>query len=324
KIAKFLSEETNAKQEDIVLVPLIENVEIMKEINSFYKQYLDEIRSSCGDREGYRIFLGKSDVSLQCGHVASTLAIKKAIYQLWTVNNPPSVILGVGGPPIRGGLLPSLLYHFIENYGGVSTITIQSALRYDHGRNEYAETVGTLRKWINCPPQEITTEINSVIDHASREYQKDLSRVMNGVMTVTPFIPSRRERLTHENYGRVVAGYVLPRAIRFACALYSIGLPPSLLGISILLRNDFPHDIHNFKAELSFDLSFFVPEVAQHYIGHENTSYFVDIVRQLRKEFGIDSTPIPGYENLLMKGIEKPADLSTYLTRAATMRGFLG
>ena len=85
------------------------------------------------------------------------------------------------------------------------------------------------------------------------------------ITTVSAHVPRRRERKMHVGlfgYGRSlggVGGVTLPRAIGFAASLYSIGVPPELLGLACLTESDlefirevYPNMDEDLRAALSF------------------------------------------------------------------------
>ena len=76
------------------------------------------------------------------------------------------------------------------------------------------------------------------------EYQAHVQQLTSVIRTVSAHVPKRRERKLHVGlfgYGRTlggVGGVTLPRAIGFAASLYSVGVPPELLGLASLTKTD--------------------------------------------------------------------------------------
>ncbi len=67
-------------------------------------------------------------------------------------------------------------------------------------------------------------------------------------------------------YARSVGKTTLPRVISFCAACYSIGLPPEVLGLSVLSREDLRcmRDMHvNFPFDMQTAMSFFNPDVLE-------------------------------------------------------------
>ena len=83
-----------------------------------------------------------------------------------------------------------------------------------------------------------------IIDRSTEEYQARVQELTGVITTVSAHVPRRRERKMHVGlfgYGRSlggVGGVTLPRAIGFAASLYSIGVPPELLGLACLTEDD--------------------------------------------------------------------------------------
>ena len=83
-----------------------------------------------------------------------------------------------------------------------------------------------------------------IVDRTTDEYQAQVRRLIGAVKTVSAHVPKRRERKLHVGlfgYGRSlggVGGVTLPRAIGFTASLYSIGVPPELLGLACLDESD--------------------------------------------------------------------------------------
>ena len=92
-----------------------------------------------------------------------------------------------------------------------------------------------------------------------------LSPVIN---EMAKYIPSRRKRKLHIGlfgYARSMDGITLPRAITFTASLYSLGLPPEILGLNALSRDDMKtvqQFYVNFEDDLRDALRFFNPDTA--------------------------------------------------------------
>jgi phosphoenolpyruvate carboxylase len=84
-------------------------------------------------------------------------------------------------------------------------------------------------------------------------------------------VPKRRDRRQHIGllaYSRSLAGQTLPRAITFTAALYSLGIPPELIGLGRTLRDLSPADLellHEEYPNLSNDT-----QAAGHYLNRDN------------------------------------------------------
>jgi phosphoenolpyruvate carboxylase len=77
----------------------------------------------------------------------------------------------------------------------------------------------------------------SVLAKCRQDYESQIESMAHLINSVAVYVPPRRARKLHIGlfgYSRCVAGVCLPRAIAFAAALYSIGLPPEFIGMSAL------------------------------------------------------------------------------------------
>ncbi|HEY4699597.1 MAG TPA: phosphoenolpyruvate carboxylase, partial [Nitrososphaerales archaeon] len=69
------------------------------------------------------------------------------------------------------------------------------------------------------------------------KYQRIVEGISPLVNSIAAYVPKRRARKLHIGlfgYSRNVGGIVLPRAIPFASAFYSLGIPPECIGASVL------------------------------------------------------------------------------------------
>jgi len=108
-----------------------------------------------------------------------------------------------------------------------------------------------------------------IIKKSSSEYRKNILALANLVNKILSFVPKRRERKLHIGlfgYSRELNGTTLPRAIPFCCALYSIGLPPEILGLNVLSEKEFDfvfETCKNFEYDLKDSLKYFNPRVVE-------------------------------------------------------------
>jgi phosphoenolpyruvate carboxylase len=151
-------------------------------------------------------------------------------------------ILGVGSKPFRGHLSPDNIDNFLEEYKGLSTVTVQSAFRYDYPTAQVKEGIETLNQRLPngepeiIDPNEETTILN-LLAKCRQQYESQIESMAPLINSVAAYVPPRRARKLHIGlfgYSRCVAGICLPRAIAFAASLYSIGLPPEFIGMKAL------------------------------------------------------------------------------------------
>lgn len=137
-------------------------------------------------------------------------------------------------------------------------------------------------------------------------------------------VPARRKRKLHVGlfgYSRNNDGIHLPRAITFTSTLYSIGIPPEILGIGTLSDDDidFVRDIYvNFDADLKDALRYLNPD--SRYLPEGITARVHNLVDfEIDEEHREISNEII---SLLDKGNSE--DLRANILRAAAIRKFIG
>jgi phosphoenolpyruvate carboxylase len=113
------------------------------------------------------------------------------------------------------------------------------------------------------------------------------------VSCVVPYIPKRRARKLHVGlfgYSRnVVDGVSLPRAITFAAALYSLGMPPEFIGLEALIDltgKEFDALNRNY-VNLRSDLS-----LAAKYFSWQNVNMLMSMYKEVSKRSGIGEAPL--------------------------------
>jgi phosphoenolpyruvate carboxylase len=151
-------------------------------------------------------------------------------------------ILGVGSKPFRGHLSPDNIDNFLQEYRGLSTVTIQSAFRYDYTNEQVKEASEPLTSDYQTAHAEFIdrrkkTILKGIMAKCRKEYERQIELMAPFINAVAAYVPARRTRKLHIGlfgYSRCVAGVCLPRAISFASALYSVGIPPEFIGMKAL------------------------------------------------------------------------------------------
>ncbi len=245
------------KPKSIRVIPLVEDFNSLWNIDKIVTPYIKTVKP-----KHLRVFIARSDPALNYGLFCAVLLSKMALSKLKKVGQQEDVsmhpILGVGTKPFRGHLSPDNLEPFLNEYKGLATATIQSALRYDYPIEQVKECVRILNERLpNGEPTTISTEEEKVLLDALQKCKKQYENVIEPlaplVNSVASYVPPRRARKLHIGlfgYSRNVAGVNLPRAITFAAALYAIGVPPEFVGCSAL------DDLN--EAELNLVLKYYV------------------------------------------------------------------
>lgn len=271
----------------IEVIPLFESSEIVcqsAEILRAYIQFLEEFTGSKPER--VRVFLARSDPALNGGLIPTILAIKVALSDYAALEDETGVEIhpwiGGGALPFRGGINPHNIEHALQEYRGVSSLTVQSAFRCDYDLKDVKKAITLINR--ELPRTRRTarrlsrTERQTLVDfipRAQSEYRSTLEQIADTVNDVAAHMPRHRERVQHIGifgYSRGVGSVKLPRAIKFTGSLYSLGVPPELLGTGRalhmaaeegtldLLRECYP----NLQRDLAH---------AGHYLNPENLEY---------------------------------------------------
>ena len=231
------------KPKEIELIPLLENFESLLHVDRIVDGYVKRRKPAY-----MRVFLARSDPAENYGMITAVLLAKIALSKLQELSISTQIpmfpIIGVGSLPFRGNLTPLNLTNFIEEYAGVRTVTIQSALKYDFEADSTKALVQTLNSKLpkGQLPSIPQTQIN-LLEQGARKltsgYQMRVERLADLVNAIALYVPRRRERKLHIGlfgYERELGNVTLPRAINFAAALYSIGIPPEILGLQALSK----------------------------------------------------------------------------------------
>jgi phosphoenolpyruvate carboxylase len=264
------------------VIPLIEGISELTGSRKILHDYLELHEKEYGTRPEYlRPFIARSDPPLNAGLVPAVVAAKIALSEYYTFAQETGIpvypIIGVGSLPFRGGLAPDRVRDFLAEYPGVRTVTIQSAYRYDYPIEEVERSIQFLnrhlrrgRPRIHSPEAIKAGEVMSGI--FAKHYQRTVEGLAGMINHFSKIIPQRRERMLHIGlfgYARGIGGKRLPRAIGFTSVLYSMGVPPELIGTGRGLREakekGLTEVLNGFYRNLEKDLV-----RAGHYLNKEN------------------------------------------------------
>jgi phosphoenolpyruvate carboxylase len=242
-----LDEKTKAKDwigtfkpKTISVIPLVEDCNSLLKIDKIIKPYIKKVKP-----KHLRVFLARSDPALNYGLTSAVLLCKIALSRIKKTEEETGIgihpIIGAGSKPFRGNLSPDNLENFLKEYPGLATSTIQSAARYDYPLEEVKHFVKSLNeklpngKAIFIEPHE-EKALTNIIEKCIKQYESVAEFLAPLINSVSPYVPQRRARKLHIGlfgYSRSIAGVSLPRAITFAAALYSIGIPPEFIGAKV-------------------------------------------------------------------------------------------
>lgn len=227
----------------IELIPLFEDVDTIMDSARILEEYIKIHKKKFKFTPQYiRPYVARSDPALNAGLVPTVLAIKVALSEYKAFSEKTDIalypIIGSASLPFRGGLTPFSVEAFVNEYRGIRTALIQSAFRYDYDRFDVREAVKTLETRL---PQNSSVTVTKKEEEKIREiikifegfYRPTVEQIAEQINTVATMLPRRRERVQHIGlfgYSRGVGKVKLPRAIGFTGALYSLGIPPELIG----------------------------------------------------------------------------------------------
>ncbi len=192
------------------IIPLIEDAPALLHAKELVKSTILSWEERFGTApEKFRVFLGKSDSALSFGHVASTLSCKYAISGISELNSEldtgTGIIFGAGTLPFRGNLNLKNAENFFREYRGISTITLQSAVRYSHGKGEAEALVrlaeARLPESPNIYSSEEKEEIINLIGVFGTRYSRIIRELSPAINQLACLLPQQRDRLMHKGTG---------------------------------------------------------------------------------------------------------------------------
>jgi phosphoenolpyruvate carboxylase len=256
---------------------------------------------------------------------------KAALYNLQLLEEETGVsiqpIIGVGSAPFRGNLKPSNVDYIMEEYPSVQTFTIQSAFKYDYSHDEVRRGIQSINEGTRSKAMEVDPRrCEEIIAKCSESYRDKIVKLAPLINEAANYVPRRRKRKLHIGlfgYSRSLEGIVLPRAIGFCCAFYSVGIPPEILGLDALddsdldyLRQVSPHFDDNMREALQFMNPASIKTLPLKVrMSIDNLGLDYEVNEEHRK---ITSLIMDSLKNSTGKGMEGS------VLRAAHLRGFLG
>jgi phosphoenolpyruvate carboxylase len=251
----------------IRLIPLVETIPQILEVESILGSYLDGCRDMGLTTKRLRFMLGRSDLALSYGMVPAILANKIALAQGYRIQEKTGIaiapIVGGGTLPFRGHFTLENVENTLREYSGARTLTVQSAMRYDHGYDKTRKLVAILKERLpSTPPLQLDDETQglllNIIGIFAGHYLRSFQAMIEPMCKISDLIPQQRDRLariSEVGYARdlphpqdladlITDGDLakelrklqpkkaaeLPRAISYTATLYNIGLPPEIIG----------------------------------------------------------------------------------------------
>ena len=296
----------SVKPNSIEIIPLIEDMDSLLKIDSIVELYIDAIKPKY-----VRVFIARSDPALNYGLVSATILSKIALSKLKILGEKKDLsiypIIGVGSLPFRGHLSPQNIDFFLDEYKGIYTATVQSGLKYDFQSEDVKKVVTDLNE--NLPFGQ-SKSIDSweekillrVINKFNSKYKLVVEDLAPLISSIVPYIPKRRARKLHIGlfgYSRnVVDGVALPRAITFAAALYSLGIPAEFIGLEALgdLTEEETKALFRNYVNLKSDLT-----VAAKYMSWQNLNMLMGMFKEFSKRAEISESRLSsGLSRLLL------------------------
>ena len=227
----------------IEIIPLFEQVSTIISSDRILEKYWQlHVKRFHFKPPYFRPYLARSDPALNSGLVPTVLAIKISLSHYIEFEKKHNVklypIIGSASLPFRGGLTPNTVEQFCNEYRGIKTTLLQSAFRYDYEKKLVIKAIKKLEKIL---PQGKAVSISmseektlkKIITVFERYYRNTVEQLAPLINIVAADLPRRRERVLHIGlfgYSRGVGKVKLPRAIGFTGALYSLGIPPEIMG----------------------------------------------------------------------------------------------
>lgn len=299
----------------IDVIPLIEDFASIANCQQILGEYLDYLKDEFDHQPEYlRVFTARSDPALNAGFLPAKLANKQALHLYHQLGEQRGIEVypwvGGGSLPFRGGINPENIDEAIDEYRGVGSLTVQSAFRYDYDIMEVKKAIRKMnekipegrKKYEKLSDEEVQaiTDFNTQV---AKMYCETIEQVADLINTVAGKMPSHRERVQHVGlfgYSRGVGNVTLPRAIKFTGSMYSLGVPPELIGsgraLKLAEKMGISDLVHRLCPYLKADFGH-----AGHYLNRENLDLLCadndawkavrDEVEDIEKMVGVEIGP---------------------------------
>ena len=337
----------------IEIIPLFEQVDRIINSSDLIRDYFKYYRKNFKCLPEYlRPYCARSDPALNSGFVPTVLALKIALSSYIGLEKETGVklypMLGTGTLPFRGGVNPTNLEIALEEYAGISTLTIQSAFRYDFSKTLVKKSIKKINKQLPKTravyiPAELVDKIREIIPDFEIPYRETVEKIAPLINNMSQSVARRRERMLHVGlfgYSRGVGKVSLPRAIPFTASLYSLGVPPEFIGTGRGLNKAKKKGIFKDVNKLFIHLKENLIQ-ACYFLNRENLSrlakrfnYWNDIVEDIsyiEKLFQIELGPnkLNHQEHLHITGLiyermQKKKEITRLITIGGNLRQSLG
>lgn len=229
----------------VEIIPLFEEFSVIANVKTILQEYVDFLKKEYDYKPEYmRVFTARSDPALNAGLIPAKLASKLsiALYHEFGEANGIEMYpwIGAGSLPFRGGLNPANIEPAIDTYRGMATVTVQSAFRYDYPMEDVKKSIALLNEKLPANRKDydrISDEEKEQLFEFSAKvagfWRETIEAVADTINQVAAKMPGHRERVQHIGlfgYSRGIGEVKLPRAIKFTGSMYSLGVPPELIG----------------------------------------------------------------------------------------------